>query len=315
MQNLEENLLGYIQGTLSIERRKEIEAWIEKSEENNIQFVQTRSIYENSASSNHFLPNVDEAWSKVESRISRTSKKGYSWIYRVAAVLVFALSLGVLSYTFMKNDLTTLTTNHKELKEIVLPDGTKVLMNQDTEIQFDKGFNDSKRIVYLDGQAYFNVQRDETRPFIIKGQKSSIEVLGTSFDFKSNGKVENVNVTSGEVAFYSNKGGKKAKLMKGKKASLNSNGKIYIQHILDEEVMKWRAEDMNFKSTPLSEVIVVLSKYYQVDFKMKGSIGSCLITSSFNGQDLDEALKTLEIIAGIKNKKKGNLVSLDGPGC
>ena len=318
MQIVEEQIASYIQGHLPENDRSLIENWVKQSPKNEAHFNQLAKILSSpNLRESRFEPNVELAWQKVSSRIEvKTAPTNYAFLYRVAAVIVFALGLGVLSYTYMKNDLTTITTKSGDHKELVLPDGTIIEMNEGSEIRFDNSFDEKKRIVHLKGQAFFQVARDVQRPFIVKGANSTIEVLGTSFDFLSTGKQAEVNVMSGEVAFYSNTNTEnKATLVKGNSAELRPDGNLYTSSNLDTNTIAWRYGEMDFKSARLDDVIVILSKYYQVDFKLKENLSGCLITSSFADQNLEQALKTLEIIAGIKHKKRGKTILLSGPGC
>lgn len=317
MQNLEETILAYLSGSLDDAGRERLENWIAQSKENEQQFQEIKKLLQASKLDiSAFNPDIDRAWAKVESQIDLPSSVDYSWVYRLAAAVVLAIGLGVFGYNYWESDLEQVATLDGEVLEYVLPDGTRILLNENTTIAFDQDFDDDSREVSLEGQAYFHVSRDESRPFVIKGLQTNVEVLGTSFDYASIPSGEEVNVTSGKVAFYKRSEERiKANLTKGDRGVLKADGVLAKSSQLNSDQMEWRDVNMTFKSAPLSEVINILAKFYQVSFKLKGNIGSCLITSSFEGQDLEQALKTLEIIAGVKNKKKGNVVNLTGPGC
>lgn len=95
-------------------------------------------------------------------------------------------------------------SENKNLENIdifYLPDGTLVYLNKDSRLTYPKAFDKSERVVVLEGEAFFDVQRDEEHPFVIYSGNTKTEVLGTSFNLKAYDKQDEVELTvvSGEV--------------------------------------------------------------------------------------------------------------------
>ncbi|MFR5660861.1 MAG: FecR family protein, partial [Butyricimonas faecihominis] len=76
---------------------------------------------------------------------------------------------------------------------LVLADGTTVYLNAESELRFPKQFKGKNRKVYLTGEGYFDVQRNETQPFIVEAQQVEVRVLGTSFGVRATRRGERVD--------------------------------------------------------------------------------------------------------------------------
>ena len=129
------------------------------------------------------------------------TKKHYTW-YKAAAVFILLVAAGVTIYFSTPGtvEMVTYTTVPGQKSSIPLPDGTNIRLNAGSEIILPKKFSGSTREVTLIGEAFFEVARDEKRPFIIKSPGIITTVLGTSFNVKafSNENIE-VTVATGKV--------------------------------------------------------------------------------------------------------------------
>ena len=114
------------------------------------------------------------------------------WWRGAAAVVI--LGLGTLVYRYLTRshptDVTPLEwqekyTARKTKSQLVLSDGSTILLNADTRLRFPTSFDGPTREVYLTGEAYFDIQKDPVHPFIIHTAKMDIRVLGTSFNIRS----------------------------------------------------------------------------------------------------------------------------------
>lgn len=140
-------------------------------------------------------------WNAV---VSATSNKRRN-IYRsvVAACAVIFISLAGLQFYFGSQSLKTsgvvTQTYPQDIRLIRLSDGTRVWINENTRIEYPEKFADNERKITLKGEAFFEVARDTTRPFIISSGNITTTVLGTSFDVKAYGNIAEVNVRTGKV--------------------------------------------------------------------------------------------------------------------
>jgi transmembrane sensor len=146
----------------------------------------------------------------------RTGKQENSrigWMYKIAASIAFLLLSSVaLFYIFNEynkvefaqlspvENITKSTSKGQKLT-IFLRDGTRVILNSESELVYPEFFSDSVRMVELKGEAFFEVTRDDTKPFKVLCKNTITEVLGTSFNINSDPETHKVQVAlvSGKV--------------------------------------------------------------------------------------------------------------------
>src|SRR5690625_2908970 len=139
------------------------------------------------------------------------NKRKSSPFWKVAAILLFTLALSWTARDFYHVEpssvaaeviYTTKAADAGEKMRFMLPDGTQVHLNAESELRYPESFGDTTRLVHLSGEAFFVVARDEERPFVVDGGELSTQVLGTSFSFRAypeDGEAI-VAVTDGRVA-------------------------------------------------------------------------------------------------------------------
>lgn len=317
MQELEFKILTYLKGELNAKERQQVEQWVALSDANQRAFDEIEKIYLSSEISfTNFQPDVDRAWKSVANAIGESKSAGQNILYKVAAVITLIVGLGFIVFQYQnQSEQLIANTTEGEIKKLELADGSIIWLNENSTFSYSKKMNEDQRVVSLDGQAYFDVAKDPERPFVILGEKATVEVLGTSFDLVSKATYANVNVTSGRVAFgSSNDEEVKVILEKGNQATFAGN-KLAKNDSFNDNASSWMTKDFMFKSAPLSEVAETLSEHFNVKIKVDEAIKNCLITSSFEDKELDEILSTFEAIANIKNERNGKTIKLTGPGC
>ncbi|MFM1792361.1 MAG: hypothetical protein RLZZ252_715 [Bacteroidota bacterium] len=196
------------------------------------------------------------------------------WLSIAAAVAVLVTG-GFLLWSKVQNTKTILTagvrnTNATEIKIETLEDGTIVTLNKNTQISWE--FNGKERKVKLVGMAHFEVARDESKPFIIEGQKGSVRVLGTGFDVISYpDKHQKVIVHHGKVE-VKNQSNETAILTKNMKAEIDASGKtLMVSQIADANSIQWADGKLVFKNTPLTEVIEAMEIFYNTEIEIPGN--------------------------------------------
>lgn len=127
----------------------------------------------------------------------------YRKFTRVAAVIIPLFLLGgFLLYSLSVGDeLIEVTAAYGEQKRLLLPDSSEIWLNAGSSIIYPKTFAENKRLVTLDGEAYFIVSKDTTKPFIVETSQLSVKVLGTKFNIRAYADDERISttLTSGKV--------------------------------------------------------------------------------------------------------------------
>ena len=278
----EEQLFNYLNGFSDKEETNEIETIISESEESRIEFEKIKRIHELSLNDTKaYNPNVEVGWSKVSDHLfsakevniaSREEPVGtfnMNLVFRIAAVLVMAVGI---SYFFINKEETasmqaSYVTKSGEVKELTLADGTKVVMNESSEFKYSEKFEGDSRKVYLLGEAFFEVARDEKKPFVIYSPSASTKVLGTSFNLNTSKNTASVEVFSGKVAFGNlAEPEKNIVLLKGQ-AAVFQNGKATKLASSNSNVLAWKTGNLKFEGTPISKVVPALEEFYKVNIE------------------------------------------------
>ena len=202
--------------------------------------------------------------------------------------------------------------------ETLLPDGSRVTLNIGAVIKYPGNFKGNKRAVSLDGEAYFDVAHNASKPFIIASDGIRVEVKGTSFYINTcsrSGDFELV-LTTGEVGLYfENQTGPARILNPGEKAIIHGK-QITITTNQDANYMAWKTHKITFSNDPLNSVAATLSKVYQANVCLVNpSLAQCRLTATFDNQSLESVLNVLKATLDIDIRNSGSTVEISGKGC
>ncbi len=152
--------------------------------------------------------------------------------------------------------------------QLELSDGTRVWLNAESELKFPVRFGVGEREVYLKGEAYFDVQKDTSRHFVVYLKESNVTVLGTSFNIKAYGDEDYIYTTlvEGQVRFTSEKEHEELTLQPGMQSVLNlKSGKTELKKVEVEQFTAWRQGRFVFPSTTLEDLMNQLKRWYDID--------------------------------------------------
>ena len=146
---------------------------------------------------------TDSAWEKQKSRMAQREKTNYWPLFRAASVVVLILAVGSI-FISQRNATKLIVHSTAEQKEkIELADGTIVWLNERSSFSYSNKYGKKNRLVSLEGEAYFEVEKNEEMPFeITLPSELTVTVLGTSFNINTHiPEVTKVAVLSGKVKF------------------------------------------------------------------------------------------------------------------
>jgi ferric-dicitrate binding protein FerR (iron transport regulator) len=212
-------------------------------------------------------------------------------------------------------------------QEVKLEDGTVIVLKQNSSIVYDKTFNQAKREVYLKGEAFFNVKRNVTKPFVVHTGDLTTEVLGTSFRIKHHDKANTIEVavTTGKVSVYAEKSNHKSErngviLTPNQRVVFDVVSKNMVPGIVEKPVPIVVNEaippQLVFKETSLEQVLDALSKLYGIEFVIVNpNAKDCHITADLNGLTLFTQLELICKSIDATYEKRGTVVFIYGEGC
>lgn len=322
-ENKERTLLkNFINGIYTKEEAKEVLDLIKKDQGQNI-LNQTmneawdESLYVDTISTNEQEEYIQEAktlLNNIKGTIPRTNKTKFSLLTRksiaIAASIVVIISAAIGGYKFFnkaygEKDLlyTEEITSYGEKKSITLPDGTQIILNACTRIKYPTNFEEDKRQIYLEGEAYFDVREDKERPFIVSTDQLKVTVLGTVFDVKAYLEDEqiSVSVASGKVQVEMIDA--MSRLTANEQITINQNTNEHYKTIENQLVGVWRLGSLRFNRTPIKEVAKELERVYNCRFIFTPDQDfDNLITGEHHNKSLEAVLKSIEQTSNIKAK-------------
>lgn len=162
--------------------------------------------------------------------------------------------------TLVYNRMETLTGMEYTL---ALADGTLVYLNAETSLRYPVVFREGERVVELEGEAYFEVAKDEMRPFIVRMNGSEIKVTGTSFNARAYGNEEEVVTTLVEGRVEVNG----RKIVPGEQARCEVNtGNLTVKTVDVNRFIAWKEGYFVFRNERLEDVMKTLARWYGVEY-------------------------------------------------
>ena len=228
----------------------------------------------------------------------------YRKIGNIAAVFILPALLFSTYYFYTETQVLEtnnmiVSTGRGEFANITLPDGTKVALSSRSELSYAPHlYNKKDRFINFEGEAFFDVQKDSERKFIIETEDSHVIVLGTKFNFRarSSHRAISLFLKEGKVDFISRLTGKSNILTTNHKAELlKHTGEVTITELNVCKSVSWEKREMSFANAPFSEVINTISELYDVDISYDTNIKT--LSDSFTGTlPSNDILETIEIL-------------------
>ncbi|MDR1381480.1 MAG: FecR domain-containing protein [Tannerella sp.] len=287
-------LYGFFNGTASHDEEVQVREWMETSAENRRTFLKERRLFD------AILLNVRE---EMPGR-QRTARAG-TFLKRVAGAAAVAAIAVALSYTYFlqreragDSALQTVSVPAGQRVNITLPDGTNVWLNARSNLSYPASFGRDKRMMTLNGEAYFEVAVDRDRPFVVQTAQGSVEVLGTSFNVDAYASESHFETTlmNGSLHVRLNGGADDGILLKPDTKATLKDGKLLVEAVNDYTRYRWREGLICFVNAPFVEIMHDFEKYYGVSVRVKNAKAKNLsFTGKFRYTDgIDYALRVLQ---------------------
>lgn len=288
-------LYQYLNDDLAQDQKQVVDEWLSGSERNRA-YLDKLDLGRKARKVKYetYHPSVEQAWSEVENRISDVPEiplvHWKTWVYRVAAVLVLALGVVFLLNRSISEKQWYKHQAIQGNEEIRLLDGSQVTLKQGSSLTYTDQFGDEYRQVVLEGEAFFEVKRDETRPFIIATGETSTTVLGTSFNIRQQEQAVTVTVVSGRVSLSELNSEQEVILVKGEAGTyLTTSQQLVKDKNKDPNLLSWKTGRLVFDNQPLEVVLKDLSRHYDIEMLSDRTLEETL-TVEFNQQKLEEVL-------------------------
>ncbi|MDP5141058.1 MAG: FecR family protein [Spirosomaceae bacterium] len=317
----------YLNGTTTEEEKKLVEQWY--------------ALVGDSSQ----IPKTSKEWAAIKERIWRkislkTSQHTIGkMLSRRNLVAVAASVLMIISFSFwyfgspvltqtsqlIKNELIIVVNDGNAPKRILLSDNSVVILKEKASISYLRNFGNGKREVKLSGEAFFEIKRDTTRPFLVETAKTITRVLGTSFTIKEvKGKEVKVEVKSGLVSVYDKKSTDKKDngvlLTANQKVTFHDNQNHFVIGLVEKPlplVSKNQVSySMRYDNITLADIKKELEEIYGIDILLEEkTTGMCKITGDLSGESLYDTLDIISLILNTDYQVQGTSILITGKGC
>jgi transmembrane sensor len=314
----------YLTGHVSPEERERVENWLQNHELDQAAWKKLPQQDKEQLVANIFTQ-IRATIHTEDEKVIRIPPFRQLWLrISVAAALLIAVAL---AYTLWRDRqsiqpamLTALQVPAHQKRQLTLPDGSMVWINEGSELQYPQAFGSGRREVYLSGEAYFDIRQDASRPFTIHTGKVSTTVLGTAFNIREDHTLHTVvvTVTMGSVKVSGSKGNFGI-LTSNQQISIDQHSEAAVlRHVDASQTIAWKEDDLSFDNITLAEAATKLEQRFHRKIGFSNSkISSCRFTGTASSREgLNEILKVICAFnnATYQTKADGSIL-IDGPGC
>jgi ferric-dicitrate binding protein FerR (iron transport regulator) len=291
MQNInyyDSLIVRFLTGELSGDEKIALEQWLEASEVNRQYLKDFEKLWEvTDPPQPEKIPDITTSWNDLSERLNLEGSESHLFLNKerastrrrvifnyslaAAAVLVFFVAY----FTVLRQDpWKTEITQHGERLELTLADQSVVTMNAGSTIRYPEVFSDSIRLVYLNGQAFFDISH-KTKPFIVQTANAHIRVLGTRFDVYARNQRTEVIVQQGKVRLSSIEESLRNTVIleRDQMGILNKDKSAEITREENADfLIGWLHNRFVFYKTPLGEALAEMQRRHGVEIHLADEI-------------------------------------------
>lgn len=335
------HIIHYLNNQATPEEKQKLLEWLRSDEKNKTFFHEVCAIWETSTAACVTEEEINKAFEtfqrKLDSyQLEEQPKRRFAMherfllVYKIAVSVAILFICGTGAYYAGKSvgtseSVATVVTQTvimnqalmgKESKgSLILPDGTKVWLNAESMLTYPSEFAASNRQVSLTGEAYFEVVKDENKPFHVATAGMDVKVLGTVFDVQSNTSkhIAEAVLLSGKVEVTPQGDKESVVLLPNQMIRINKKtGNKEITTVDAREYAIWINDKLSFTNEPLSDIFRKMGRWYGVDIRIGKNVPLDLrLSLTIRKESKDEILKLLALIAPIRYRMDEDRVYID----
>ena len=303
--SIEELIIRYLQNEIQEDELRVLDAWIHESDANKSHFFELKGLFDTRkevAFLNHY--SVERSWERMAGKLDAISgvsvkskvlgKQFWLSFLRYAAIIVIAMGIGVGMNQWISNRLYAGDTEYNEIvvekggraNTLLLSDGSKIILNASTRFKYPTSFNGDERVVHLEGEAYFEVAKNQSKPFIVDRFSVTTLLSGSilleSFDAQGR-KMSSMKLKPNQQA-----------------RSDNRTGSIFLSETDASISNAWVGGKYRFKDETLVSIVKRMENYYGVNIRLAhDSLRNIRYTGTFS---LDQGIQ--EVLDIINSEKQ-----------
>ena len=342
-----DQLVHYFAGECTDALRAVIEAWIEADEEHRRLAQHLEQIWAAASPDSLDDWDVDALWKRLQARMEDYEKgqrrphtpspapaheprrrqrvrlrSPWSATIRVAGILILitASIIGIQQLVVEQPDapatvtMREIATEPGQRGQITLSDGSQVHLNVASTVTMPEPFAADTREIYLHGEAYFDVEPDENRPFIVHAGEAVIRVLGTSFNVRSYDEDAPVVVVvaEGTVAVNTDAApdSERVLLTQGQMATAQDEILQKSETVDLDYYLAWRDRRLLFVDAGFEEVKRKLERWYDLEVQLAdSSIAPGALNATFTDESMSEILNIVSLSLGLRYERQGRHIT------
>lgn len=333
-------ILSYLGEECSEEDKAGVLEWENASNENKKELEVLRKIW-NSPDTSLPEPVIELALKAVKNRIDNYSRSGaveglkvfklkpvqsegifrryiFNTNFVIAAALLLLTLAGIYFVSTLlqqSSSMLEMLVDNKAQQNIILSDGTKIILDAGSLLKYPEKFEDKSREVFLNGEGYFDVAQNSDSPFIIITNTAKIQVVGTKFNVRAWEKSNKVVVAVGEgkVRLQSETSenlDNSVLISKGKMSELDEHG--VPTNPIDTDINKhisWMNRELHFQGTPFDEILDQLKRWYDVEFDLPSkSYLDTKVSVYIEDKPIEDIVNMISLMMNFKYEMQGNKI-------
>lgn len=309
-----ELIIGYLQGRLQGRSLDDFYAWVNESADNKKLFFETKALYEACAPSRD-VSEIHDSWLRLLHKRKARQRKRFTLLTCISTYAAVAMIATVITSTVF---LTVRPERDAKVTRyfggdglgadvVELPDGTQVSLGSRTTFSYDDRYGEADRIVYLEGEAYFEVAKQQDKPFIVKTKEQDIEALGTKFNVMAypTDSLLTTTLLEGSVLLTTKTLSRQTVLKPDEQLIYNRNTRSISLHCVDaSQFVAWTTGYYYFPEQSLDAILYRLSHVYGVQFTVKSeALNRRTFTGTFyRGQSIKDIMEIIHLSIPIRYK-------------
>ena len=314
----EKTINRYLAGECSDVEMEQIAEWLNTSESNRKEWLKLRMVSAKShftyfSNPEHIDRSYKELMEKQRVKIiieKKITRKISLRLLRYAASFLVLIGLSFFCYKYITDwqnpKMIVVVTGEKEhIRQLILEDSSNVWLSAGSRIEYPERFGKKDRKVSVEGKVYFDVAKDENRPFLVKTEAYTVKVLGTSFEvnaFKYN-QISDVTLIDGNVEILDNNLSALCTLQPGQQFEIDKISNCFNLHPVQAEMYaSWHVGTLEFDGLTFAEIVQILERQYNVRIIIDNNMAKDqrLVGSLSFQKDIYQMMRTIELVIPIR---------------
>ena len=323
----EKQLAAYFSGTATPEEEQALLAWIRSSDDNRRTFAELRAVWQRGRMQRpdtqlqaRFVRSLNSLNRRIDALGAdaplRRGRRIPLRRFAAAAVIVVALAAAFMTYRVATAPFVHRFHNADTVAmHVAMPDGTDVWLSPGTTLSYDDTFRIDGRNVALDGEAYFEVEHDARRPFVVVTGEVSSTVLGTTFNVHAYSEDEDYQITlaTGSLLVDGGRESRSVRLRPGEQGFFErTSGMLSLRRVNVDHVLSWQEDKLYFRAEPLASIAQTLERQFNVDIVIADErLRKICFTGEFvDGENIHEIMRIISADSRILYRNRKNRFEL-----